>query len=114
MAEPDDASTWPIETLIVRGGIGGAWELAERRSSVGTWSVIAAPGAGLEALAASVRNSRLRVTTVGQLRAAHGWLRTTPGPPHHCDLGGLTASGFDAILGPPIPNPVPVHMRWRP
>lgn len=81
MLDPDDPTTWPIDTIIVRGGIGGARELAERRSASGTWSVVAAPSLPLE---------------------------------EHCDLGGLTAIDFDGILGPPVPNPVPAHSRWRP
>lgn len=114
MYDPDDPATWPLDTLVLRGGVGDALVLAEGRWRDGTWSVVAAPGVPFERLAASLRHNQVRATTVGQVRAAGGWLRPTPGPPFHCDLGGLTATRFDVILGVPEPNPVPMTARWKP
>jgi hypothetical protein len=114
MRDIDEPELWPLDTLVLRGGVGGAYELAQRRSVDGTWSVVAASGLTVERLATSVRNNQVRVTTVGLVRAAGGWVRPSPGPPFHCDLGGLTAVAFDGILGPPIANPVPAALRWKP
>jgi hypothetical protein len=33
--------------------------------------------------------------------------------PYHCDVAGLTANAFAAILGPEERNPVPAPERWR-
>ena len=108
----EDAASWPDETLILRGGASTVADLRDRLARDGSWSVFAAPGVPLGRLARSVRNSQIRMATLEALRTAGGSIRPTPGPPHHCDLWGLTAKQFDAILGGPVPNPVPKEVRW--
>lgn len=108
------AVSWPDETLILRGGTGSVADLRDRLARDGSWSVSAAPGVPIGRLARSVRNSQIRVTTLGVLRAAGGSIGPTAGPPYHCDLWGLTAEQFDAILGEPVPNPIPKEARWTP
>ena len=82
----------------------------------GVWSVMSEPGLSFEVLCASVRHGTVRHTTLGQIREAGGSLTRSSGlgaPPCHCDLSGLTAAGFDAILGPEERNPIPAPERWR-
>lgn len=110
----EDPASWPDDTLILRGGTSTIADLRDRLARDGSWSVFAAPGRPLGLLARSVRNSQVRTATLGAVRAVGGSIRPTPGPPHHCDLRGLTAEQFDAILGDPIPNPVPKAARWMP
>jgi len=109
-----DAASWPDETLILRGGEGSVPDLRDRLARDGSWSVFAAPDVAFGRLARSVRNSQVRTATLGALRTAGGSIRPSAGPPHHCDLWGLTAEQFDAILGDPVPNPVPRQARWTP
>jgi len=50
------------------------------------------------------------------VRDAGGTLKPSRGsgaPPYHCDLVGLTAAAFDAILSPEERNPIPAPERWR-
>ena len=110
----DPTLSWPDATVIVRGGTGSIADLRDRLARDGSWSVFAAPGVPLDRLARSVRNSQVRMTTLGILRAAGGSIGPTAGPPHHCDLWGLTAEQFDAILGRPVPNPILTEARWTP
>jgi hypothetical protein len=114
--EPATSSTadWPDQTIVLRGGIGDAQDLARRRSPVGRWSVFASPGQPMTTLARSVPHNRLRMTTLGLIRSGGGHLVVTPGPPYHCEVSGLTAIQLDAILGPPVLNPVPPRERWTP
>lgn len=118
--ESQDGSTnsdaWPDATLVVRGGRRDLTHLANVMTLDGSWSVVAEPGLSLGVLCASVRHGTVRQTTLGQVRATGGSLRKSRGsgaPPYHCDLVGLTAGVFDAILRPEERNPVPVSERWR-
>ena len=78
----------------------------------GTWSVVSEPGLSFRVLCASVRHGTVRRTTLGQVREAGGSLMPSHGsgaPSHHCDLVGLTAAAFDAILSPEERNPILAH-----
>jgi hypothetical protein len=78
--------------------------------------VVSRPGARFEELAASVRNNKVRRTTVEAILGAGGWLVPTNAegePPNHCNLFGLTPEMLDHILGPSEPNPVPKDERWE-
>jgi hypothetical protein len=91
-------------------------ELAVAAQRTGGVSVVARPGDTFAALCASVRNNRVRRTTVGQVLDAGGWIEPTdnPGdPPGHCNVHGLTAVRLDTILSEPELNPVPRELRWR-
>ena len=110
----EDPASWPDETLVLRGGEGGVAHLRDRLARDGSWPVFAAPVVSFARLAGSVRNGQIRTATLGAIRAAGGSIRPTSGPPYHCDLRGLTAEDFDAILGDPEPNPVPREARWTP
>ncbi len=35
MTDRDDSTTWPLDTLVLRGGMGDAYELARRRDLAG-------------------------------------------------------------------------------
>jgi hypothetical protein len=108
--------SWPEATIVVRGGVNLLEELRSALQRSGGVSVVSRPGVTFEALAASVRNNRLRRTTVGRIRDAGGWLVPTDEleePPNHCNLFGLTADELDAILSEPEVNPVPRELRWR-
>ncbi len=114
--DPEDTRTWPLGTIVVRGGLRDVVHLAKVMTRDGSWSVVAHPGATFEMLCASIRHGTIRRTTVGRTRAAGGWLTpsdTLDGPPFHCELGDLTPATFDAILGPEEPKPVPKSSRWR-
>ena len=113
--DPNSATTWPAHAIVVRcGGVPGVQELAERLSRDGSWSVFTGADVPFSELARSCRNNQVRRTTVEAILAAGGFLRRSPGPPHHHDLVGLTAQQFDAILSAPEPNPVPRPDRWTP
>ncbi len=74
------------------------------------------PGSPFGFLCASVRHGTVRHTTLGEVRASGGAVIPSRGsgtPPYHCDLVGLTAAGFDAILSPDERNPIPAQERWR-
>lgn len=115
LIDPDDPTTWPADTIVVRcGSVQGVRELNERLSRDGSWSVFTGLGVPLADLARSCRNSQVRRTTVGAVLAAGGSLRPSAGPPHHHDLYGLTPHQFDAILSVSEPNPVPKPGRWTP
>ncbi len=115
VVDPNHPMTWPADTIVVRcGGVQGVRELAERLSRDGSWSVFTGPGVPFLELARSCRNNRVRRTTVEAILASGGFLRPSPGPPHHHDLGGLTPQQFDAILSVSEPNPVPRPDRWTP
>lgn len=109
-ADPD---SWPDETLILRGGIGRADDLARRVDSADEgWSVQAQPHVELRDLARFLPNNRFRRTTMGRLRTAGGSLATTPGPGYHRSLRGITPEAFDSILEDPESNPFPPEQRW--
>jgi hypothetical protein len=113
--DPNNPVTWPADTIVVRcGSVQGLPELAERLSRDGAWSIFTGLGVPFSDLARSCRNNQVRRTTVGAVQAAGGFVRPSPGPPHHHDLYGLTPQQFDAILSVPEPNPVPKADRWKP
>jgi hypothetical protein len=110
-----DPTTWPSATILLRGGVGGVEELRESLQRDGSWSVRSRPFTPFRLLAGSVRNNRVRRTTVGKAASRGAVMVPTddPGdPPYHCELSGLTPEEFDSILGPPEPNPVPAGDRW--
>lgn len=114
--DPNDPRTWPDATIVVRGGTRDVEHLANVMTRDGSWSVVSEPNTPFEVLARSVRNGTVRRTSVRRVLAAGGRLVPTRGPdapPFHCDLSGLTAGAFDAILGAAEPNPVPAKDRWR-
>jgi hypothetical protein len=101
---------------VVRGGVNTIDELAVAVQRTGGVSVVARPGDTFAALCASVRNNRVRRTTVGQVLDAGGWIEPTDDagdPPGHCNVHGLTAVRLDTILSEPELNPVPRELRWR-
>lgn len=111
-----DSDTWPDATLVVRGGRRDVIHLGNVMTRDGSWSVVAEPGLSFGVLCASVRHGTVRQTTLGRVRDAGGSLipsRDSAAPPYHCDLVGLTAAGFDAILSPEERNPIPAPERWR-
>ncbi len=112
-ADPDK---WPAATIVVRGGRRDVGHLANVMTRDGSWSVVSEPGLSFRVLCASVRHGTLHETTLGQVREAGGSLVPPYGsgaPPYHCDLVGLTAPAFDAILSPEERNPIPAAERWR-
>lgn len=112
----NDPKTWPDATVVVRGGINELEELRDALLASGGISVISRPDVPFEELAASVRNNRLRRTTVKAVLGAGGALSPTFGddePPNHCDLFGLTAEQLNSILAPSELNPVPKEQPWR-
>ena len=111
-----DPDRWSDATIVVRGGRRDVGHLANVMTRDGSWSVVAEPGLSFRALCASVRHGTVRQTTLGQVREAGGSLIGSHGfgaPPYHCDLVGLTAVGFEAILSPEERNPIPAPERWR-
>jgi hypothetical protein len=113
---PDDSTTWPDGTIVLRGGVNAVEELRAALQRSGGISFVARPGATLDELAASVPNNRVRWTTLGAVRRAGGRLVRSPGPdapPDDCDVLGLTPEGLDSILSPAGLNPVPREHRWR-
>lgn len=111
--ELDDPRTWPPGSIVVRCGAAGTDGLSDRLGRHGEWSVYSAPGVAFEELCRSCPNTRVRRTTVGAALLAGGSLRPSDGPPYHCDLGGLTPEGFDAILESPEANPALQEGRFR-
>lgn len=91
-----------------------AWHEADVSSANGP--VVSEPGLSFRVLCASVRHGTVRRTTIGQVREAGGSLMPSHGsdaPSYHCDLVGLTAAAFDAILSREEQNPIPAPERWR-
>lgn len=113
--DPTNPRTRPDATVVIRGGERNVEHLANVMTQDGSWSVISEPGISFEVLSAGIRNGKVRRTTLKRVLAAGGTLVPTrnDGPPYHCDLSGLTAAVFDAILGPEEDNPVPKASRWR-
>ena len=110
------SDAWPASTLVIRGGRRDAIHLANVMTRDGAWSVVSEPGLSFRVLCASVRHGTVRRTTLGQVREAGGSLMPSHGsdaPSYHCDLVGLTAAAFDAILSPEERNPIPAPERWR-
>ena len=66
--DPDDARTWPLGTIVVRGGTRDLAHLAKVMTRDGSWSVVARVGSTFEMLCPSVRNATGRRTTVGRIR----------------------------------------------
>jgi hypothetical protein len=111
--EATDPETWPDETLILRGGVGDAGDLARKLDvAEGGWSAQADPLVHSTDLAKYIPNNRFRRTTLGELRAAGGYLAITPGPGYHRSVRGLTPEAFDSILDEPELNPVLPDERW--
>jgi hypothetical protein len=111
-----DPATGPRETIVVRGGVNTIEELSSAVQTSGGVSVISRPGRSLPVLCASVRNNRVRWTTVGDIHDAGGRIEPTDGlgdPPGHCNVHGLTARQLDTILSEPELNPVPRELRSR-
>jgi len=116
MFNPADARTWPVDTIVLRGGLGGVEELRDTVQRDGSWSVRSRPFVPFRFLAGSVRNGHVRWVTLADVLAVDGTIVPTDragDPPYHCELAGLTPEQFDSILGPPEPNPVPTSDRWR-
>jgi hypothetical protein len=116
MFDPADARTWPSDTVVLRGGLGGVHELRETVQRDGSWSVRCRPFVPLRFLAGSVRNGHIRWAALGVVLALGGTVVPTDqegDPPYHCELAGLTPEQFDSILGWPEPNPVAAGDRWR-
>ena len=108
-----DPQTWPDETVVLRGGIGDAWDLARKiDTDGGGWSVQAHPASEVVALARFVPNNRIRRTTLGRVREVGGYLVNATGPGYHRSLRGLSPIMFDRILGEPELNPVSPSERW--
>jgi len=78
--DPLDSRTWPVGTIVVRGGIRDVVHLARVMTRDGSWSVASRPATSFEALCASVRHGTVRRTTVGRIRAGGGSLLSTPDP----------------------------------
>lgn len=107
-----DPDSWPDETVILRGGVGGAEDLSRKLDlDEGGWSVQADPVAHAGDLARYIPNNRFRRTTLGRLRSAGGHLAITAGPGYHRSVRGLSADVFDSILDAPELNPVPPNER---
>ena len=110
------SDSWPDATIVVRGGRRDVIHLANVMTRDGAWSVVSEPGLSFRVLCASVRHGTVRRTTLGQVREAGGSLMPSHGsgaPSYHCNLAGLTATAFDAILSPEARNPIPAPERWR-
>lgn len=102
-------SGWPDSTFVVRGDSYDAVRLQisfEHNAHpafeppLHGWSVQAKPEATVMYLCCPLLNPFVRVTTLGAIRDAGGWLAKTPGVHEHCTVGGIDANAFHAILGP--------------
>ena len=116
MAYDWDPRTSPDATVVVRGGVNTLEEIGNVMQRSGGLSVVSRPDVAFEELAASVRNNRVRRTTVGMVLAAGGLLVPTDEPdepPNQCNLFGLTPERLDSILWQSELNPVPREKRWR-
>jgi hypothetical protein len=103
----------PNDALVVRGGLNTPESVASgfgtHPSGVTGVSVESAPGKSVAELAAGpppIYNSKVGVTTVGDVRALGGDVIPTQGMrPNHATLTGLTPQQISGLLQPPIPNP---------
>jgi len=108
-----DPETWPDDTVILRGGIGDASDLARKVDmDGGGWSVQAQPSVDVVRLARFVPNNRFRRMTIGRVREVGGYVVISPGPGYHRSLRGVSPIMFDRILGEPELNPVAPSERW--
>lgn len=91
--------------LVVRGGTntadrfsGGSGVTMDEAGNVHGVSVNSAPGRSLEDLTQGIRNKQVGVTTVGDIKAAGGYVKLdpTPGNPSHCLVGGCSPEQFEA------------------
>jgi len=86
--DPNDPRTWPNATIVIRGGTRNVGHLANVMTRDGSWSVISEPGVAFQVLAASIRNTTLRRTSVQRVLVAGGRLvptRSDDAPPFHWD-----------------------------
>ena len=102
------------DALVVRGGTntadrfsGGSGVTIDDAGNVHGVSVNSAPGRSLEDLTQGIPNKQVGVTTVGDIKAAGGYVRPdpTPGNPFHCLIGGCSPEQFSNLFTPTIKNP---------
>jgi len=112
-AEVKAAKKLPNEAFVVRGGLNTPESVASgmgtHPSGIPGVSVESAAGKSVAELAAGpppIPNSKIGVTTVGDVRAAGGDVLPTSGMrPNHATLTGLPPEDISKLLQPPIPNP---------
>ena len=102
------------DALVVRGGTntadrfsGGSGVTIDDAGNVHGVSVNSAPGRSLEDLTQGIPNKQVGVTTVGDIKAAGGYVKPdpTPGNPFHCLIGGCSPEQFSNLFTPTIKNP---------
>lgn len=99
-------------TVLVRGGThaadrvaGGAGVEVDAAGNVHGVSVNS--GRSVEEAAQGIPHKQTGVSSVGDVRAAGGYLRPDPleGNPGHCLVGGISAEVFSGLFTPTIANP---------
>jgi RHS repeat-associated protein len=109
-----DAAKAGDDALVVRGGTntpdrfaGGSGVTVDQAGNLHGVSVTSAPGRSLEELTQGIPNKQVGVTTVGDIRAAGGYVRPDPTPnnPSHCLIGGCSAQQFSELFTPTVKNP---------
>jgi hypothetical protein len=103
----------PDDAIVVRGGVNsqdryanGSGVTANESGQLSNLSVNSREGLTAQELSAQLKNGKISVTTVGDIRKAGGVVQRdgNDGNPNHCLVGGLTAEQLCAIFTE-IPNP---------
>lgn len=104
----------PDSALVCRGGLctadrfaNGSGVTVDAAGKLQTVSVQSAAGKTVEQLTIGVRNPKVGVTTVGDVRRAGGDVIPSPNPGNadHCTLCGITPRQAEQLFTPVIPNP---------
>jgi hypothetical protein len=115
--QPTPRSDLPDEALVVRGGKDTFPERFLKGSSehpcgIFGFSVQSASDRTLEELATWVKNNKIGVSTVGEIRAFGGEVTPTPGStPFHATVSNLDPVRASVLFSPSRPNPVPLEAR---
>ncbi|MGH8235610.1 MAG: hypothetical protein ACREXP_01160 [Steroidobacteraceae bacterium] len=100
--------------LVCRGGLctadrfaKGSGVTVDASGNLQNVSVQSAAGKTVEQLTIGVKNPKVGVTTVGDVRRAGGDVVPSPNPgnPYHCTLCGIAPQKAEELFTPVIPNP---------
>ena len=116
--EPEEeaaiAGRLPDSALVCRGGLctadrfaNGTGVTLDAAGNLQGVSVQSAAGKTVQELTVGVKNPKVGVTTVGDIRRAGGDVvpSGTPGNPDHCTMCGITPEKAEELFTPVQPNP---------
>jgi hypothetical protein len=110
----------PNSANVVRGGLctatnfeNGTGVTVTRGGTLEGVSVNSQQGATVGTLSTNIKNGKIGVTTVGEIRAAGGNIVPSPSnnDPTHAILSGITSGKAEELFNPVVSNPIKVPYR---